>query len=1008
MAVLNTFMMLFAAHLLLLLGLPAGLVSAVPLKSGLEARGELKGRDSSYWVADITRQGSVPFGNSSSYQIFRNVKDFGATGDGSTDDTAAINKAISSGNRCGQGCDSSTTTPALVYFPPGTYVVSTPIIQYYYTQLVGDANDLPVLKAAAGFTGMAVIDADPYTNTGANWYTNQNNFFRAIRNFVIDLTAMPQSSGAGIHWQVGQATSLQNIRFEMIQGGGNANKQQGIFMDNGSGGFMSDLTFNGGNYGAFLGNQQFTTRNLTFNGCNTAIYMNWNWAWTFKSVTINNCGVGLNMSASPSNQTVGSVLMLDSTFSSTPIGIVTAFSSDSIPTGGGALVLDNVDFTGSSVAVASVSGSTILAGGSVIDNYVQGNAYTPSSTLKKRSPAVEVIVQTITQTIEVCPAEYTSTSLASEYHSAATQATVNGADATAATDRLPHTGYSWGSSGSSATGQTWTSAVETAAAQPSSYESGSGAEQSSPAAGSTGSSSQQSAPAGGSSGSASQASSGAQQSSPASGSSGSGSSGSSVQQSSPASGSTGSGSSGSSAQPSSAAGGYSGSSGSSTHVQGSSAAVASSAAATSAHASSGAAASGTCSYKTVTKTRLETTVAAPAKPSALLNSDGSLFEKSKPLYESYSASSFVSVKSAGAKGDGSTDDTAAIQKVLDECTDDQIIYFDHGAYIITDTLKVPKNAKITGEIWPMLMAYGDKFSDAENPIPMLQVGEVGDVGSVEISDLIVETKGPAPGAILIQWNVNAESQGSAGMWDVHARIGGSAGTELQSDTCTKTPDQTTTPDSDCVGAFLLFHATEQSSVYLENTWFWTADHELDLSDHNQINIYNGRGVLLETQESAWLYGTASEHNQLYNYQVASAKNVFMGLIQTETPYYQANPNALTPFTPNSTWNDPDFSYCTTDSCRKAWGLRILDSSETYVYGAGLYSFFDNYSQTCLDTESCQENMVEVDCSDVHIYGLSTKASTNMVTSASGETLVPQEGNESNFCSTIALFEFSSS
>ena len=41
---------------------------------------------------------------------------------------------------------------------------------------------------------------------------------------------MPQ-----IHWQVAQATSLQNIVFNMVVGGGTANKQQGIFMDNGSG-----------------------------------------------------------------------------------------------------------------------------------------------------------------------------------------------------------------------------------------------------------------------------------------------------------------------------------------------------------------------------------------------------------------------------------------------------------------------------------------------------------------------------------------------------------------------------------------------------------------------------------------------------------------------------------------------------------------------------------------------------------------------------------------------------
>jgi len=137
---------------------------------------------------------------------------------GSTDDTAAINAAVSSGNRCGQGCDSSTITPALVYFPPGTYIVSSPIIQYYYTQFVGDAITLPTIKAAAGFQGMALIDADPYADGGINWFTNQNNFFRQVRNFVIDTTAMPVGVGAGIHWQVAQATSLQNIVFNMRTG----------------------------------------------------------------------------------------------------------------------------------------------------------------------------------------------------------------------------------------------------------------------------------------------------------------------------------------------------------------------------------------------------------------------------------------------------------------------------------------------------------------------------------------------------------------------------------------------------------------------------------------------------------------------------------------------------------------------------------------------------------------------------------------------------------------------
>jgi glucan 1,3-beta-glucosidase len=61
-------------------------------------------------------------------------------GNGVTDDTAAINRAISDGNRCGQTCGSTSTLQAVIYFPPGTYLVSGSIIQYYFTQFVGDVS----------------------------------------------------------------------------------------------------------------------------------------------------------------------------------------------------------------------------------------------------------------------------------------------------------------------------------------------------------------------------------------------------------------------------------------------------------------------------------------------------------------------------------------------------------------------------------------------------------------------------------------------------------------------------------------------------------------------------------------------------------------------------------------------------------------------------------------------------------------------------------------------------
>jgi glucan 1,3-beta-glucosidase len=61
-------------RLLLFLGLSALLQAAPTPQASTTAS------SSGFWMANIERQGTVAFGNSSSYQIFRNVKDFGAKG----------------------------------------------------------------------------------------------------------------------------------------------------------------------------------------------------------------------------------------------------------------------------------------------------------------------------------------------------------------------------------------------------------------------------------------------------------------------------------------------------------------------------------------------------------------------------------------------------------------------------------------------------------------------------------------------------------------------------------------------------------------------------------------------------------------------------------------------------------------------------------------------------------------------------------------------------------------
>jgi glucan 1,3-beta-glucosidase len=88
-----------------------------------------------------------------------------------------------------------------------------------------------------------LIDTDPYIpdTNGTQWFINQNQFYRQIRNFIIDLTEMPPSNAqdgqtyvpTGIHWQVAQATSLQNIDFVMpISDSSGETTTVGIFMEN--------------------------------------------------------------------------------------------------------------------------------------------------------------------------------------------------------------------------------------------------------------------------------------------------------------------------------------------------------------------------------------------------------------------------------------------------------------------------------------------------------------------------------------------------------------------------------------------------------------------------------------------------------------------------------------------------------------------------------------------------------------------------------------------------------
>ncbi|KAI0537760.1 pectate lyase superfamily protein-domain-containing protein [Xylaria digitata] len=765
-----------------------------PTLTSFDTTQKSKRQSSSYWLTDLAPMGSQPRAGSG-YEFYRNVLDFGADNSGESDTTEAINAAVADGNRCGEECGNTFTLGAIVFFPPGTYKVCSPIIQLYYTQFIGDPNDPPTILGCDEFKGIGLIDTDPYIpgGNGANWYVNQNQFFRQIRNFIFDLTEMPESTNdndqplvpTGIHWQVSQATSLQNLVFNMPEASDDHNTTAvGIFTENGSGGFVSDLTFNGGNIGWRAGSQQYTAHNLKFRNCLTAVQMIWDWGWVWQRVDISGGAIAFNISGvgGDTGQGIGSISVVDSTISNVPVGILTNKNPSSPH-----IVLDNVEMNGVERAVQVDNGDTLLTASGTVELWTTGKVYK-------------------------------------------------------------------GDEGSDVTGS-----VET-----------------------------------------------------------------------------------------------------------------------------------------------------PAKGSSLL-SDGKLYVRPRPQYESYSASQFsIATTDGGCNNDGTSDQTECLNAFLRNAVASQLIaYFPAGIYQVGGTVLIPTGSRVVGASWSQIQGTGYYFSNMADPKVVVRVGNPGDVGTMEISDMLFTVRGNTAGAVVLEWNVAAVSQGAAGMWDSHIRVGGGTGTELDVKNCPKRgfSDQ-------CIAASLMMHVTKKSSGYFENVWVWTADHDNDVSVYDspdklssQISIYCARGLLVESQGPSWFYGGGSEHSVMYNYLLSGAKDIYLGHIQTETPYFQPEPIAPQPFTVAASFpGDPDFSSCNGDTaCASAWGMLIVDSTSVTVHGAGLYSFFQNYWQDCLETNDCQQRILRVTGSkDIVILNLFTVAISDIAMGID-KTVLRRDDNQRGFTTEVSIW-----
>lgn len=242
--------------------------------------------------------------------MYLNVRDYGAVGDGKTDDTRAIQRAVNS------------ATGGTVYFPAGTYRITAPIQIATQTNLLGQAGD--------GVGGSVILAGGSMSSLFTSLTFDA--YQMAIGNLTFDGGA---SSGCKVSWAMElyncRSTKVFNCRFTNLSGGGinlDENEAGYLWINHFdclqfdrlndyairaivSDSFFSEITIDGGkgildfNYGGNCYSnilvQNSTGNGITIGREELAEVGN----VTFKNCTFrNNAGYGLSLS-SPAGRTYG-------------------------------------------------------------------------------------------------------------------------------------------------------------------------------------------------------------------------------------------------------------------------------------------------------------------------------------------------------------------------------------------------------------------------------------------------------------------------------------------------------------------------------------------------------------------------------------------------------------------------------------------------------------------------------------------------------------------------------
>jgi hypothetical protein len=224
----------------------------------------------------------------------RNVREYGAKGDGVTNDTEAFIHALQQGRNTPAG----SKKPVSVYVPAGRYLIHSTLILWSRTQMFGDWNNRPTLVLGEGSKGFQdaenptpfLVTAGGYnmpedttdwrTRTGQINGSTNNSFDIIFRDINLEVGAHNPGAWA-LFWWCAQQTSLRNVNVD-------AGACLGCLSTNawGGGSTIADCRFRGGQtgYASDATSMEFF-RDCTFcDQTRRAAYINGVYMYTFQHV----------------------------------------------------------------------------------------------------------------------------------------------------------------------------------------------------------------------------------------------------------------------------------------------------------------------------------------------------------------------------------------------------------------------------------------------------------------------------------------------------------------------------------------------------------------------------------------------------------------------------------------------------------------------------------------------------------------------------------------------------